>query len=172
MALLQRQYRESLRHFKTYLGILYAQREPGNPDVEEKVRGLTEQLQKILDGMAHNPSMKELYLDLGNFWVKSKLYLLAIDAYQEVLRLNPGNSDAHKNLANVFFLQGRMKVAEKHFKLAIDADPNNSRAHYNYAIFLFQQNRKDEAAFHADKIRRFDPESVKMREQLKALLAR
>ena len=61
---------------------------------------------------------------------------LAMPAYQEAVRLDPGFSDGHMNLGSALFAMGRPGEAEEHLRTAIRLNPSASRAYSTLALVL------------------------------------
>ncbi len=64
------------------------------------------------------------YDELGNF---SK----SVEAYKQVIRINPNNNEAHNNLGIAYGELGLYKDAIESFKQAIRIDPDDDVNHYN-----------------------------------------
>jgi tetratricopeptide (TPR) repeat protein len=75
-------------------------------------------------------------------------------AYSEAIRVDPGNSYAHKKLGDVLSFTDRYPEAEVAYREAIRLDPENARAHKNLGDVLYGMERYPElkAAYH-DAIR-------------------
>ncbi|MCI0537703.1 MAG: tetratricopeptide repeat protein, partial [Verrucomicrobiales bacterium] len=65
---------------------------------------------------------------------KQKRLSEAAQAYQEVLRLNPTNHQAHGNLGLVFLEQGNLPEAETQFESALRIFPNDVIARKNLGL--------------------------------------
>lgn len=69
----------------------------------------------------------------------------AIEAYRELLRLDPDHPPALNNTANVYFRQGDHEQAAIYYARAVEARPDYIVALYHYGWVLRQLNRPDEA---------------------------
>jgi hypothetical protein len=65
----------------------------------------------------------------------------ARDALERALTIEPDNSKAHNQLANVHLLHGDPLSAERHYRLAVQYEPTNAEALYNLASLLGSQRR-------------------------------
>lgn len=61
---------------------------------------------------------------------------LAMPAYQEAVRLDPGFSDGRMNLGSALFAMGRMGEAEEHLRAAIRLNPSAPLAYSTLALVL------------------------------------
>lgn len=75
-------------------------------------------------------------------------YTEALHAYEEALRLNPGDPRAHNDIALILSKQGRVEEALAHFEEALRAHPDYALAHSNLADLLASMGRIDEAVDH------------------------
>jgi hypothetical protein len=67
--------------------------------------------------------------ELGKIGVLDEAQL----ALERAIRIEPENSLAHNQLANVFLLTGRQELAEQHYRMAVEHGPNNAEALFNLA---------------------------------------
>ncbi len=72
-------------------------------------------------------------------------YREAGDALEQALALEPENSLAHNQLANVYLLTGRRGEAMRHYELAVRYGPGNAEAVYNFAVQLDAQGAHQRA---------------------------
>ncbi len=82
----------------------------------------------------------------------------AIQALEQVLRLDPSNSAAHYNLGILFGGRGEDEKALEYFRAAVDADPSNSVARIALANLLWRKRRCQEAIPHFEKFLATSPE--------------
>ncbi|MDF0543053.1 tetratricopeptide repeat protein [Sphingobium sp. H39-3-25] len=72
-------------------------------------------------------------------------YALAMDAYRQVLRHDPGDADAYNGLAISYAAMGRYDIADRFFQLALSFAPADTKVRRNFARCLEQQGRHDES---------------------------
>jgi len=72
----------------------------------------------------------------------------AEEAYLEALKLNKDFVPAMINLANIYYIQGRMFQAAMWYELALKKSPENAEVHFNYANLLEDQGHLEEALLH------------------------
>ncbi|MFO0726885.1 MAG: tetratricopeptide repeat protein [Myxococcota bacterium] len=85
-------------------------------------------------------------LDIAEQLLSQSNWPQAINAFDEVLRLAPGNKFAHHGAGLAYLYLGRSEQAEAHFRQAIEADPKFSIAKNSLATLLLGAHRCDEAA--------------------------
>ena len=73
--------------------------------------------------------------ELGKIGVLDEAQL----ALERAIRIEPENSLAHNQLANVFLLTGRQELAEQHYRMAVEHGPNNAEALFNLARILMSR---------------------------------
>jgi tetratricopeptide (TPR) repeat protein len=81
------------------------------------------------DGDDNREDSEKLYVELGDAYTKSKLYKSAIEAYENALRINPDNADAHFNVGLLY--EHYLKDTEKaiyHMKKCIKTAPSPKKA--------------------------------------------
>jgi eukaryotic-like serine/threonine-protein kinase len=80
----------------------------------------------------------------------------AIESYQQVLKLDPNNVDAHTRLALIYNLRDRNKDADAEARKAIAADPKAAFAHAILAEALSNQSEYQAALDEADQAVKLD----------------
>ncbi|MHC4662100.1 MAG: tetratricopeptide repeat protein [Planctomycetota bacterium] len=69
----------------------------------------------------------------------------ALEAFNNVIRLNPGNLDAVNEIAVIHSFLGEHKKAEENYRKALGISPGNAEIMANLAYCLFEQGQKEEA---------------------------
>lgn len=87
----------------------------------------------------------------------------AIEALEQVLRLDPSNSAAYYNLGVLFGMQGEEERALENYRAAVDADPGNSVARIALANLLWRARRCREAIPHFDALLVRNPGNLEAR---------
>lgn len=167
LALEQHEFQKSLNYFKQYIRIILTQREPDHPNLKQLIRETEKKLSEIFTALRQEPKNPDIYYILGNFWIDHQLYLLAADAYVEVLRYNRLDVDGYINLANVQMLLGKFKRAKKNYHRALKIEPANYRAHFNYGLFLVASKKYDSARKELTILEQLDPAESEMKSLLK-----
>jgi tetratricopeptide (TPR) repeat protein len=66
----------------------------------------------------------------------------AVEAYKQVIRIDPDNAKAHNNLGNAYFSSGMYKEAIEAYKQTIRIDPDDAQAHVNLGLaYVFLNDR-------------------------------
>lgn len=87
----------------------------------------------------------------------------AIEAFREVLELEPDDAEAHFNLAQAQIAVGDLEEAETHLREALQSWPGFFDAHFNLAVLLGRLGREQEAAQHLEKAVGIDPDHLPTR---------
>src|SRR5262249_19803421 len=76
---------------------------------------------------------------------KPETYDLAMDTYHKVLQREPGNAQAHYNLAQIYNARGQWANAQWEYEAAIKGDPKSDDARLNLGVALYRQRKFAEA---------------------------
>ncbi|MDM7858550.1 type IV pilus biogenesis/stability protein PilW [Thiopseudomonas acetoxidans] len=87
---------------------------------------------------------RQAYIDLAVGYLREGMTGQAKVPLQNVLKINPNDSEALEILALVFQQEMEPELAEKNFKKAL-SNKRDTRILNNYGSFLFEQERYDEA---------------------------
>jgi tetratricopeptide (TPR) repeat protein len=90
----------------------------------------------------------------------------AIFHYQEALRINSNDAEAHFNLGNALRQKGRMTEAIAQYQEAVRIQPNYVKAQGNLGKILLQTGKADEALQHFQKALESNPNSPRTRYNL------
>ncbi len=77
--------------------------------------------------------------------------------YEEALRIDPGNTEAHNNLGGLLASQGRFEEAAKHVRAVVERYPKDPRARHNLARIELQRGDPYEAGKWLEQLRREKP---------------
>ncbi len=81
-------------------------------------------------------------------------------------------SQAHGNLGNLFYKQGKYKEAVAHFTEALRLNPGYAEAHNNLGNVLYTQGKYDEAVAHFTEALRLNPSYADAHNNLATVLSR
>lgn len=86
---------------------------------------------------------EKLYVELGDAYTKTKLYKSAIEAYENALRVNPDNFDAHFNLGLLYeHYLGDTQKAIYHLKKCLKIAPSPKKAEEaKYYLAIMREGR-------------------------------
>jgi tetratricopeptide (TPR) repeat protein len=87
-----------------------------------------------------------LFFTLGNLAVKQADFGAAVDAYTQRVAVNPNSAEAHRQLGEVYFLQGRDDDALAEHSIAAYLSPRDGRAHAARGQALARLKQYDVAA--------------------------
>lgn len=72
-------------------------------------------------------------------------YGLAIREFRNAISKDPSNTEAHQNLARVFFVQKNFQRAAEHYRRVTELTPGDLDAYVHLALTLIELQRLDEA---------------------------
>lgn len=94
------------------------------------------------------------YLEEGRILASQKDYAGAINAYQNVIRINSTNRAALNELGSVYYQSGKYSEAENTFKQSLamlPAGTDDSMTYYNLSTVLFEEDKVSDALLYAKK---------------------
>ncbi len=92
------------------------------------------------------PDDRELYLPLGDVFVKQKAWKEAISSYNHAVDLNPENAEACHKLGEALQTQGQLDEAVAAYTKAIKLNPHFFGTYHNLADIFRLQGQFDQAA--------------------------
>jgi tetratricopeptide (TPR) repeat protein len=116
--------------------------------------GMLRMLQLVID---QNPKEKKAYLELG-YYYQERLNPIAIQYYQNGLRLDPKDKELNYNLAKLYQDLGELDAAIQQYNTILSFDPKNVLAFNNIGyINLVEFDNYDEAIAYFTKAIDIDP---------------
>jgi tetratricopeptide (TPR) repeat protein len=94
----------------------------------------------------------------------------AEQGYRKALELNPGNVQAHVDLAYILLNRGAIDEGMMHVNEALRLDPNNVEARFNLGLGMVRQKRTNEAIEHFSRVVQVKPDYAEAHYQLGVLL--
>lgn len=88
-----------------------------------------------------HPAKKQVLFNIANTLASLGKYQEAIEAYQEVLAIDPMNATAYIGIGNCYGILNGQNNAEAAFKKAIDIAPENSKPYVSLALLYINCNR-------------------------------
>ena len=99
----------------------------------------------LLDAVQALESRAGHFLREGFVLREERKYKEAADAFEEVLKLEPGHSIAHANLVSLYIALRNPAKVEEHYRSAVAGDPGLYKTHYNFGTYLGWRGRTGEA---------------------------
>lgn len=78
----------------------------------------------------------DAFCNLGIIESQNGNTLKAFDCFTTCLKHDPRHTEAHYNLANLYFDQNDFRLAQLHFEMAAQFDPKFANAYFNLALVL------------------------------------
>lgn len=97
---------------------------------------------------------------------------VARELYQQVIRQDAGNAEAHANLGVAYERLGRGDLAETMFRKALELRPDHAEAHLNLGLKQAEQGRFPDALKSIGEAVRLAPDHLKARKALAMVLTR
>ena len=110
---------------------------------EAKAKAAYEQALRYVGRMTD----REKYRTLGTYYLSvARNYEKAIENYEMLVKLYPGDEVGHGNLGLAYLYAGNLKRAAEEARTVIKLDPKNSVQRYNYAMYSLYAGDFDVAA--------------------------
>jgi pentatricopeptide repeat protein len=132
--------------------------------------GLEESIGYFEEATKRDPTFAPAYVGLADAYDKlgtvfignppSETRPRVVNAARRALELDPGLTEAHVLLADVYQEQWRWSDAEAEYNRALDLNPNDAAAHVGFAHWLLCQGRTQEALTWTARGRALDPIAV------------
>jgi pentatricopeptide repeat protein len=132
--------------------------------------GLEESIGYFEEATKRDPTFAPAYVGLADAYDKlgtvfignppSETRPRVVNAARKALELDPGLTEAHVLLADIYQEQWRWSDAEAEYNRALDLNPNDAAAHVGFAHWLLCQGRTQEALTWTARGRALDPIAV------------
>jgi tetratricopeptide (TPR) repeat protein len=123
-----------------------------------------------LEALRIKPIYADAHYNLGLAYQLQGKYEKSIKHYTKTIRFKPDFAEAYNNLAVVLFQQGKIREAVETYRNGLIFVPENLNLHYNLGLMLEKQGHRDEAIKELRAALQIDPNSVKTRKALDAIL--
>jgi len=105
-----------------------------------------------------DPDSIRAYRNLARYHLRAGNKIPALEALEQIVRLDPGNGLSHYNLGVYQIEEGRLAEARESFEASVAADPDYPPAHYNLGRVLLELGDRERAQAHLREAIRLDPE--------------
>ena len=116
-----------------------------------------------------NPGSAETRYNLGIVLIDLKRYREATVEFEAALLLGPDSPKSHNNYAIALANLGRLEEAIDHFRRAVFLNPKHDGALFNLGQALLKRGSREEAVRAFRDVLRINPDSVRARQELRAL---
>ena len=116
-------------------------------------------------------SVADSYCNLGILYARKGITARAIDSFTSALKADPRHTEAHYNLANMYYDAGNFPLAKTHYEVAFHMDDAFAEIVYNLALTYLCLDQNDEALSYLQVyIQMVSPEDAQQANHLIALL--
>ncbi len=84
----------------------------------------------------------------------------AIEEYENVLKLDPDNAEAHNNLGAIYKEQGSLDKAVKHYQFVMESNPGMDEVHNNLGVVYYLRGDNEEAVQEYRKALELNPDNL------------
>lgn len=143
------------------------------PAIEEKIKEdleVSEEMslsEKTGEPMAsvsaegHSLSKEVIYhFNLGVYHQKQGNTIKAIEEYENVLRLDADNAEAHNNLGVIYKEQDDLDKAVEHYQFVVTSNPGMDEAHNNLGVIHYLRGNQREAVLEYQKALELNPNNL------------
>jgi len=123
-----------------------------------------------LQAIRINPIFADAYFNLGLAYHMQGEVDKSIEHYSKAIRFKPDHAQAYNNLAVMLYQQGKIDEAIETYRDGLTPVPDDLDMHYNLGILLEGQGHTDEALKELHTALKIDPNSIKTRKVLEAIL--
>ena len=103
-----------------------------------------------------NPNLEGARLELAYAYNKKRLYALEAQEYEEVLKVDPGNTDALFELASNLETRGEYEEAIKKYEKVLTFDREDADSYYRLGLAYLARGNKDKAMWAYARLKTLD----------------
>jgi cytochrome c-type biogenesis protein CcmH/NrfG len=92
----------------------------------------------LLEKLQSDPNNAELLASIGNAYYDTQQYPIAINYYQQSLKLQPANTDVRTDMATAYWYTGDADNAIVEFRKSLSYEPNKPNTLFNLGIVEWQ----------------------------------
>jgi tetratricopeptide (TPR) repeat protein len=112
----------------------------------EKLSILDEKIQNLVFRLPFKNTVDpELFLDLGDLYLKAMQYPEALNSYQTALSLSPMIPKANYGVGSAYYFQGKNRKAIESFEKTLRLDSTHAPSHYGIALCQIEEKEEGNA---------------------------
>ena len=119
------------------------------PSPEDLKRMADAQAAPLLEKIKSDPNDPGLLASIGNYYYDAQQYPIAIQYYQQSLKLQPNNTSVRTDMATAAWYAGDADTAIAEFKKSLSYEPNKPNTLFNLGIVEWQGKMDAKAAIAA-----------------------
>jgi tetratricopeptide (TPR) repeat protein len=96
------------------------------------------QAKPLLEKLKSDPNNAELLASIGNVYYDTQQYPVAINYYQQVLKLQPANTGVRTDMATAYWYTGDADTAIAEFTKSLSYEPNKANTLFNLGVVEWQ----------------------------------
>lgn len=130
---------------------------PNQPDILANIAGALYKQGKVDSAVVYwnkalalKPDWPEIRENLKKVKLQQERDAL-IESCRQRIKFNPDDYDAYNEMAQLFYIQGKIKEAIENWQKAVEVKPNWAEAHNSLATALYRQEKAAEAIEHWQK---------------------
>lgn len=103
-------------------------------------------------------------------WVQVGFWQNSLTLFSHAVEITENNYMAHNNLGNIYFRQGKLDLAVKHYSEALRINPGFALAHNNMGAAMLRSGKIEEALFHFRQATILEPGNIDAQRNLNKVL--
>ena len=103
-------------------------------------------------------------------WVQVGFWQNSLTLFKHAIEVTENNYMAHNNLGNIYFRQGKLDQAVKHYSEALRINPGFALAHNNMGAAMLRSGKIEEALFHFRQATILEPGNIDAQRNLNKIL--
>jgi len=137
-------------------------------ELDDEHENLAEKLYR--EAIRNGHSVDDSYCNLGIIHARRGETAKAIDSFTNALVNNPRHTEAHYNLANMYYDAGNHALAVTHYEVALQLEDVFEEVVYNLALAHLSLNNIEKALAYLQKYAESDPDDLQQTQRLIILL--
>jgi len=127
-------------------------------DQEFKLKNYTQAVNYYKKAISDGKDLSYVYLKIGESYVELDLKNIALDYFDEALKLDPANYKTYNEIGDIYAKSKNYEEALKHYETGISYNPNYPSLWNSKASSLMNTDRIEEAVHCYEKALSLDPE--------------